>query len=170
MMDSVSEGRLASVCPELATKVRQMAERLAQESLIIRVTQGLRTWDEQDKLYQQGRTTLGKIITNAPAGSSYHNYGLAVDCAPFDIEGQPDWNTSHPSWKRMVAVGESLGLVSGSEWRTFPDWPHFQLTDNLPTSPDENVKELYRSQGMQAVWAKVTGESSAPDVDGEIAT
>ena len=159
-MDSISEARLASVCPGLAIRIRKMAEMLAQENIVFMVTQGLRTWDEQDKLYQQGRTTPGKIVTNAPAGSSYHNYGLSVDVCPDDptLAGfQMDWNVNHPAWKRLVAVGESLGLVSGSEWRTFPDWPHFQLTGPFPTSPNHDVKELYRSQGMQAVWNIVMG-------------
>ena len=165
-MDSISEARLASICPELAIRVRKMAEMLAEEKIVIMVTQGLRTWDEQDRLYQQGRTAPGKIVTNAPAGSSYHNYGLAVDVCPDDptLAGfQLDWNLNHPAWKRIVSIGESLGLVSGSEWRTFPDWPHFQLTGPFPTSPNHDVKELFRSHGMQSVWNIVMG-TPAPAV------
>lgn len=165
-MDSVSEGRLSSVCPQLAERVRRMADMLAQEGIVIRVTQGLRTWDEQNRLYQRGRTVPGPKVTNAAAGSSYHNYGLAVDCVPMEHD-QPDWNTEHPAWKRMIAIGESVGLVSGSEWRTFPDMPHFQFTDNLPVSPNQDIKDLFMDYGMQAVWAKANG-TILPDADGEI--
>lgn len=166
-MDSVSEARLASVCPQLADKIRQMATMLATENIVIRVTQGLRTWDEQQALYNQGRTTPGKIVTNAQPGYSYHNFGLAVDCVIMNSDNLPDWNSTHPAWKRMISVGESLGLVSGSEWRTFPDFPHFQLTGVLPVSPNNMVRELYKDSGMQAVWAKATNPIPV-DVSGEI--
>lgn len=156
-MDANSEARLSEVHPKLAEKVRSMAEMLALENIDIRVVQGLRTWDEQAKLYAQGRDGIGNVIspkqvvTNAKPGHSYHNLGLAVDVAPFD-GGIPDWNNNHPAWKRIVAIGETVGLISGSEWRTFPDWPHFQLTGRLPTSPDDAVRAAYATGGMQAVW------------------
>lgn len=150
-MDTVSETRLNEVAPQLADRIRRMAEMLKDE-FTFRVTQGLRSWDEQAKLYAQGRTTPGSIVTKAPPGHSYHNFGLAVDVVPFDSDNRPDWNTSHPQWKRLIAVGESLGLVSGSEWRTFPDYPHFQLTGVLPVSPDDEVRQTFLDGGMQAVW------------------
>src|ERR1019366_5531638 len=81
-MDNASEERLQLVCPQLADKVRQMAENLANQNIDIRVTQGLRTYAEQDALYAQGRTTPGRIVTNAKGGYSYHCFGLAIDCAP----------------------------------------------------------------------------------------
>jgi peptidoglycan LD-endopeptidase CwlK len=130
-MDSVSEARLQNIHPLLADKVRQMSTMLEQEGVAIRVVQGLRTWAEQDALYAQGRTAPGNIVTNCPGGKSYHNFGLAVDCVPStQAPGQPfapDWNDQHPKWQRMVAVGTSLGLDSGANWRTFKDYPHFQL-------------------------------------------
>jgi peptidoglycan L-alanyl-D-glutamate endopeptidase CwlK len=151
-MDPISEARLGEVHPALAEKVRQMAEMLEQENITIRVTQGLRSWAEQEALYAQGRTVPGSIVTNAPPGTSWHNFGLAADVAPFD-GSIPDWNLSHPVWKRIVSVGESCGLVAGAEFRTFPDWPHFQLTGQLPVSPDDAVRAAYQSGGMEAVWS-----------------
>lgn len=153
-MDSISETRLKLICPALADKVRQMAVMLADE-FSFRVAQGLRSWDEQAKLYAQGRTMPGKIVTNAAAGTSWHNFGMAVDVVPDDpaIDGfQADWNIEHPSWKRLVAVGESLGLFSGSQFRTFKDWPHFQLTGKFPASPTDEVRQIFKDGGMEAVW------------------
>ncbi len=148
-MDSVSEARLGVVHPLLADKIRQMTVMLEPETL--RVTQGLRSWGEQAALYAQGRTAPGKIVTNAQPGSSYHNYGLAVDVVPMTVEG-PDWNEQHPVWSRLVSVGTSLGLVAGAQFRSFPDWPHFQYTGTLPASPDEHVRELFRGGGITNVW------------------
>lgn len=149
-MDSVSEAKLQLVCPALAFKIISLETMLKDESIVFRVTQGLRTWAEQDSLYQQGRSTPGNVVTNAPAGSSWHNYGLAVDLVPMDP--LPDWNLSHPVWGRLIAAGESLGLYSGDEFRTFKDEPHMQLTGRFPVSPDDEVRQIFRDAGMEQVW------------------
>lgn len=157
MMDSISEKRLAEVHPKLAEKVRSMAELLALENIEIRVVQSVRSWANQQALYNEGRDAQGNIanpkqvVTHAQPGHSYHNFGLAVDVAPFNGV-IPDWNANHPAWKRIVAIGESVGLVSGANWRTFPDWPHFQLTGQLPVSPDDAVRAAYETGGQEAVW------------------
>jgi peptidoglycan L-alanyl-D-glutamate endopeptidase CwlK len=43
------------------------------------LTSGYRSKKEQNELYAQGRSKPGQVVTNAKAGQSYHNYGLAVD-------------------------------------------------------------------------------------------
>jgi peptidoglycan L-alanyl-D-glutamate endopeptidase CwlK len=43
---------------------------------------GRRTMEEQAALYAKGRTIIGKIVTKAKPGESYHNYGLAFDWVP----------------------------------------------------------------------------------------
>jgi peptidoglycan L-alanyl-D-glutamate endopeptidase CwlK len=167
-MDTISEARLRDVHPVLASKVRTMAAILAKEQIHIRVVQAWRTVAEQNALFAQGRTTAGPIVTNCPGGHSYHNYGLAVDCVPSlperDDSFAPDWNKNHPIWKRMVAVGESLGLNCGADWRTFKDFPHFQLTGVFPVGhPPESLLALYASGNLQAVWdaAKIDARGAA---------
>jgi peptidoglycan L-alanyl-D-glutamate endopeptidase CwlK len=150
-MDTISEQRLSEVYPGLATLVRQMADQLAAEGIDIRVTQSLRPMAEQEALYAQGRTTPGNVVTDAQPGYSWHNFGLAVDVAPLTPTG-PDWDIHHPVWQRIVAVGESLGMASGSVWRTFPDWPHFQWTGIFPVSPNDAARSLLASGGVSAVW------------------
>ena len=151
-MDTISESRLSEVYPRLANLIRMMAHQMALENTVIRVTQGLRTWEQQEVLYAKGRTAPGNIVTNSPAGTSWHNFGLAADLAPFSADGDPDWNVDHPNWARMVSLGTNLGMVSGAQWRTFPDWPHFQLTGIFPVNPDDHVRDLYKSGGLIAVW------------------
>lgn len=166
-MDSISEDRLSKIYPQLAEKVRGMASALEKDGVIIRIVQSLRTWSEQDILYLRGRDAYGHIVnrsavvTNCPGGKSYHNFGLAVDCVPsthstgcpFD----PDWNSSHDVWKKMVSAGLAVGLDSGATWRTFHDFPHFQLTGRFPESePSPEVHEFYQRGGIQAVWDEVT--------------
>lgn len=159
-MDPHSEERLALVCPLLAERARKADTMLRGEGIDIRVIQGLRTWGEQDALYAKGRTIppIGKkfTVTNAKGGQSWHNLALAIDVAPDDptkLGWQPDWNPGHPAWKRIVAVGESVGLVSGV---SFHDLPHFQLTGRFPfNKPDEEALYLFREGGAQAVWDEV---------------
>lgn len=157
-MDPVSESRLSEVHPALAAKIRTLAATLESENITIRVTQGLRSWKEQAALYAEGRDADGnvvdksQVVTNAKPGTSWHNFGLAVDVAPFD-GSIPDWNLNHPAWMRIVSCGESLGLVSGSTWRTFPDWPHMQMTGNLPVSPNDAVRSTFTNGGLDAVWS-----------------
>jgi peptidoglycan LD-endopeptidase CwlK len=151
-LSAISQARLLAVEPHLATRIRQL-DALASE-LNIQVTQGLRSWNEQNDLYSQGRTTPGPIVTDAPAGYSWHNYALAVDIVPEDITaGQPDWDTAHPAWQRIVSLAPTVGLVSGATWRTFPDWPHLQPQE-IPVSPTDEDRQDFTDAGMQAVWTK----------------
>jgi peptidoglycan L-alanyl-D-glutamate endopeptidase CwlK len=161
-MDRTSEARLTLVCPALASKIRRMADILLLEGLDIRVIQGLRSWAEQQALWLKGRDANGNIInpheivTNAPGGHSWHNLGLAVDCAPDDptIAGyQIDWDANHPQWKRMEEVGRSLGLTAGADFTRLVDAPHFQLQGRFPIgAPDDEARQIYKQQGAMAFW------------------
>lgn len=169
MWDENSQARLTQVHPKLSQLVTSLHDQLEKEGIVIRVTQAFRSYEEQEKLYNQGRTTPGPIVTNAKPGSSWHNYGLAVDVCPFDAQGQPDWNVDHPSWKRIVEVGISLGLFSGTQFHSIKDTPHFQLTGSFPASPTDDVRSLYESSGLPSVWAAAFPTTPAADPDGEIA-
>src|SRR6478609_736628 len=91
---------------------------------------GTRSWAEQDKLYAQGRTAPGKIVTQARAGGSWHNFGIALDFGVFrDGEYLDD---SEPKTASRVhnAIGklaENFGIYWGGSWDGFPDEPHFQV-------------------------------------------
>lgn len=87
----------------------------------LRVTSGWRSFEEQDRLYAQGRTTEGKIVTNAKGGQSLHNYGCAFDVAD-KLKGY------NIDWEKVGKIGESVGLEWGGRWPSFVDGPHFQLT------------------------------------------
>lgn len=173
-MDSNSEARLLNVHPKLSEKIHTLAEMLSQESIEIRVVQAFRTWVQQHALWLQGRAPLEAVnecrlncgmeiisqsqnnrVTRADSGQSWHNYGLAVDVAPFR-DGAPIWDDQDPSWKRIVAVGESLGLRSGISWR---DEPHFEYTGKFGPDPGPDVIEMYKEansgslvSGTEAVW------------------
>ena len=91
------------------------------------ITQGYRTFAESEKLYAQGRTLPGEIVTNARAGSSYHNYGLAIDFA-LVIDGKTTWNEKHPSWATVVNIFKKYGFTWGGDFAgSFKDYPHLEM-------------------------------------------
>lgn len=171
MLESLSEQKLANVSPELADKVRKMAAILEGEGIPIRVTQGFRSFADQAAIYAQGRTAPGLRVTKAKPGHSWHEFGLAVDVVPLTLpHGQPDWNPSHAAWKRIIAVGESLGLFSGDQFIHCPkDEPHFQLTGEFPLSPDDHVRWIYATAGTSPLWASVASglKDDAQPIQGE---
>lgn len=157
MLSPTSNARLDQLYPPLAKAVRTLAETLASEGIRILVVQGLRTVAEQDALFARGRTAPGSIVTNAAGGHSWHNFGLAVDLAPLAPDGTIDWNSGHPQWKRMEAVGVSLGLTSGANWKRLVDAPHFQISGRFPeAAPDDEVRALMQDGGMGEVWKAVS--------------
>jgi peptidoglycan L-alanyl-D-glutamate endopeptidase CwlK len=148
--DAISLRRLQDLHPVLGSAGRMLLDRCAAAGLPLLITQGLRSWEEQDALYAQGRTTPGRIVTRARGGQSYHNFGLAFDVVVLDSMGKADWNPAHPGWQRAGAIGKSLRLEWGGDW-TRKDLPHFQYSGGLTT---ERCRALYPG-GLSAIWREV---------------
>lgn len=101
------------------------AQAAMPDNVKIIVIQGLRSFAESDALYAQGRTTPGPIVTKAPGGSSYHNYGLAFDFAMV-TDGKDD-GVVGPHWLQVVAIMEKHGMTWGGHFpEGFHDDPHFE--------------------------------------------
>lgn len=94
------------------------------ENVKIIVVQGLRTFAESDALYAQGRTKPGPIVTNAPAGESFHNFSLAFD---FEMvtNGKNDYVVG-PNWMQVVSIMKKYGMEWGGDWKSIKDDPHFE--------------------------------------------
>jgi len=144
MRDKVSEARVALLHPAVRAEVKKLIEQAESgfpASMAIRIVQGLRTIAEQDALYAQGRTKPGKIVTNAKGGSSFHNYGLAIDFAILtDTDGNGTYNDLSwdikrdndkdgvADWLEVVKIFEAAGWTWGGKWATLKDYPHLQKT------------------------------------------
>ena len=85
----------------------------------LRVTSGFRSMDEQDELFNQGRTVDGHIVSWSPPGRSLHNFGFAVDVVD-------RWRGYNVNWKRIAKIGEFCGLEQ-------VDDPHFENRKGLVT-------------------------------------
>ena len=107
----------------------------------LRVTDGFRSVEEQDKLYAKGRTALGSIVTKARGGCSNYNFGLAIDIVPIE-NGKLNWETNN--WDIIGRIGESRGLEWGGRWK-FLDRPHFQ---NLQGRTLQQLRTLPKKKGL----------------------
>lgn len=123
-VDDRSERVIGTLLPEVQPYARALIAKAAANGITIKVISGLRTYDEQNDLYAQGRTTTGKIVTNARGGYSNHNFGIAFDIGVF--EGNKYLDDS-PKYKAVGVLGADLGLEWGGNWKTIQDEPHFQL-------------------------------------------
>lgn len=112
--------------PDLQVKARQLIALAMEHGFIIQLSQTLRTKAEQDAIYAQGRTTPGKIVSNAPYPQSLHCWGVAFDIVILDANGKATWDTAF--YKKVGPLGISLGLEWGGTWTDFPDYPHYQLS------------------------------------------
>lgn len=68
---------------------------------------------------------LGKHVTMACCGESWHNYKEAFDCVPL-VGGKPDWNNK-VLWDVYGKAVRKAGLVWAGDWTTFKEYPHAQL-------------------------------------------
>jgi len=117
---------IEDLVPEAQRAARELLEECGRRGIAIFVTSTLRTFHEQDRLYAQGRTTPGNIVTNARGGESKHNHGLAFDIAFRSPPAADEYGEGNP-WGRVGEIGKSVGLEWGGDWSGFQDRPHFQL-------------------------------------------
>jgi len=121
---------LNELLPEVKRRVENFIEACKTNGIDLLVTSTYRDNESQAALYAQGRTAAGKIVTNARAGDSFHNYRCAVDVVPL-VNGKPDWDGSHPVWAEVGRIGQENGLEWAGNWKTFKELAHFQYTGGL---------------------------------------
>lgn len=134
---SVLDERSAKNVATLHTKVQQLFRNWIAECQAVAAAHGYeykaisgnRTWEEQAKIYAQGRTAPGKVVTNAKPGYSNHNYGIAVDMGVFKAGKYLD--ASSPSeaeafHRKAAQIAEKYNIEWGGSWSSFKDYPHFE--------------------------------------------
>lgn len=100
-----------------------------KHGITIEVISGLRSYQQQAALFAQGRTKPGKIVTRARPGSSWHNYGLAIDLGLFKAGKYLD--ESNPAladriYAEIAVIATAQGIEWAGHWKTFTETPHFQ--------------------------------------------
>lgn len=142
-VDPRSEKNIATLHPRVQPIARQFIEAAASHGITIRIISALRTFDEQDALYAQGRSKPGHKVTNARGGYSNHNFGIAFDIGVFSGSKYLD---ESPLYKAVAVIGVQLGLEWGGNWKTIQDEPHYQLRPDWAAGMPESqmLTELRR--------------------------
>lgn len=125
----INSRKIEDLNPYVATLARKMIAAAKKEGIDVLVTSTYRDGESQNYLYAQGRTRPGKVVTNARAGQSWHNYKLAFDVVPI-VGGKAMWNDLR-TFKRLGEIGKSVGLEWAGDWKSFKEYPHFQWTGGL---------------------------------------
>lgn len=143
-LSQTSLSRLATVDERLQRVVKRAIEIT---EIDFGVTQGLRTRDEQMRLYGQGRTreqmqaaglnpdyakpSMQRVTWTM---NSNHMTGRAVDLVPY-INGKVEWDNNGRLglWPKIAdamktaAFELEVDIVWGGDWKTTVDRPHFEL-------------------------------------------
>ena len=90
---------------------------------------GMRTAEEQHKLFLEGRSKVDGLVK-----PTTHQTGMAVDFVPY-IDGRYTWDNHeafHKINEAVMASWNEMGiteyqLVWGGNWKTFLDMPHYEL-------------------------------------------
>ena len=136
--DTITDKRIPTLDERLRGPALQFVNKVEADLQIkLRMTAAYRSIEEQNKLYEIGRTKEvdRKPVTQVGGGDSYHNYGFAFDVAPIE-NGKLNYSTD--KWEQIGIIGEGFGFEWGGRWKDFPDKPHFQMTFGSSTS------ELYK--------------------------
>jgi len=112
-----SKQHLAEIHPDLYEVV--ILARIIS-TVPFEVTDGLRTKEEQQHYYNTGKSKTLK---------SKHLDGLAVDVVPIPVSW--DREAFLPIAEAFKQASDTLNtpIVWGGDWRTFKDYPHFELRE-----------------------------------------
>jgi len=155
VMDQQTARILAGLYPDFRVRVvRILNDVFDQTGMTMRVTDGLRSFEQQTILYNQGRTSSGPVVTNAEPGMSYHTYGIACDCCWKGNDPYLANNSKHDQlWKSYGVAVTGNGLVWGGLWQNLPDMPHCEMHYGGLTCAQ--LKEIYLYGGLDGVFKKL---------------
>lgn len=123
--DPRSERNIRSLRTDAQEAARRSIKRLRDAGVDARVISGTRSYAEQAALFRQGRFGDKRpIVTKARAGQSWHNFGLAWDIGIFDNGA---YVTREQPYKAAGAHAKAPELEWGGDWKSFKDYPHYQL-------------------------------------------
>jgi len=123
-VDARSQSVIDTLLPEVQPIAKKFILECAAQDISIKIISGTRTYEEQNALYEQGRSKPGKVVTNARAGHSNHNFGIAFDIGVFK-DGK--YIEESPLYAAAAVIGKRLGLSWGGDWKNIEDQPHYEL-------------------------------------------
>lgn len=104
------------------------------------INETYRSYERSNQLYAQGRTKPGPIVTNAPGGSSWHNFALGIDFY-LEINGKAVWKVD-ANLMIVVDCFTKRGFTWGGNFHSIKDYPHFEKSMGLTLA---KCRQLYRT-------------------------
>lgn len=118
--------------PQFSLLILKLFVSARKEGLPICIYETYRSQERQAELFSKGVT---KLKTNG-----MHHFGIAADLV-FLNGKNPSWDSKN-NWRRLGALGQTLGLEWGGSWKSFVDLPHFQL---IPATASEQAKIINKN-------------------------
>ena len=120
--------------PDFLPYVKAFISKSWEKQIQIHLNSGYRSSEYQQHL--QAEWVAGGKVGPAPTrGTSYHNFGMAIDFNPVLADGTTALSTRHSAkrWHSsgVVAIGESVGLRWGGHFATNYDPVHFDFGKRL---------------------------------------
>ncbi len=146
--------RLSEVYHDLGSRLLLIYQDIYEKyGLVMRVTCGYRSIEEQNLLYAKGRSMPGKIVTNAQGGESWHNFGLAIDSC---FEGpDPYLEKNEKSQEIWEFFGKKCGdtqLIWGGHFLKIIDKPHAEKRYGQTL---QSCKTLVDSVEIAGLWKQL---------------
>jgi lysozyme family protein len=105
--------KLSQLKPKVAAAAAKSYLECKQKGINIKILETYRTQERQNKLYAQGRTTPGPIVTKTL--HSKHTERVALD---FDAGSRQ---------REAAQIFKANGFEWGGDWKGFVDQPHVQM-------------------------------------------
>jgi pyruvate dehydrogenase complex dehydrogenase (E1) component len=123
--------------PKLRKKAHRLICDLIKNGIDVRITDTLRSVEDQIKAYNEGTSQVRL---------GYHNFGLALDIVD-KIKGynKTDWNT-------IGKLATKHGFEWGGYWKDFVDKPHLQYTFGYKI---KELEELYNKGKLKDGYVQI---------------
>lgn len=152
--DTIMRG-IDKLHPDLQMALNKFLEECKSQGLDVCITETLRTQAEQEKLYAQGRTTPGKIVTNCIGYQSPHCWGVAFDFCRnkkgYEYDNTDGFFDKVGKIAKTIFDNTEYDLFWGGDFRTFVDKPHIEMIKYLP---DNSTKWLINNYGTPEEFMK----------------
>lgn len=153
LVDNPTIGRLAALYPDFSRRLLNVYYMMhGKHGVVMRCVEGVRSFDEQQHLYEQGRTQPGNIVTNVMAGDSLHEYGLAADSCFMGNDPYLKYDTSGKYlWDEFGTFCKMEDLMWGGDF-TFQDLDHCQILYGTNLS---EIKKIYADGGLTHLYKEL---------------
>lgn len=126
----MASASLEDLTPDTRRVAQRFIEKARARGIELRVVSTLRTCEEQNAIYAQGRTAPGPIISGASGCRSWHTWGRAFDVL---IEGEngPVLDGADHRYDELGDIAKSMGMRWGGDFSWGRDAVHFEYHPGL---------------------------------------